>query len=329
MLEPIVALLGEQLLRAELRRDQTEALLRHLVSQPVGVQRPRAQAAALGLALPDAYWPAVVAWHDGLPSPTELDGIVRAARRLVRGSAAVSVQDRLVLLHPAGAPAADVLGWVERVVALAQATAPARDVRAVAADHQVALGDLRDQVTRLARLCAHGAPAPRVTRARQHALEGLLSESVDPAEARRFVDDLLGALIAWDREHRSDLRRVLEAALDFPRHDLAAQRCFMHRNTFRHRLQRARDLLGEDLDDPQTRLAVHVALKLHRVAAGSDPARSDAASPRRERGSGPAGGDAASPRREPGSGPAGGDGASPRRKPRLGRATGADRLSAP
>jgi DNA-binding PucR family transcriptional regulator len=106
-----------------------------------------------------------------------------------------------------------------------------------------------------------------VTRARQHVLEDLLGGSVAPAEARRFVDDLLGTLIAWDHDHHSDLARVLEAALDHPRHDVAAQRCFMHRNTFRHRLQKARDLVGDDLSDPETRLAVHVALKLRQVAA--------------------------------------------------------------
>jgi DNA-binding PucR family transcriptional regulator len=41
----------------------------------------------------------------------------------------------------------------------------------------------------------------------------------------------------------------------------------MHRNTFRHRLGKARELLGDDLTDPKTRLAVHVALKLRRTPA--------------------------------------------------------------
>jgi DNA-binding PucR family transcriptional regulator len=131
----------------------------------------------------------------------------------------------------------------------------------------LALRDLREQVARLARLCDRAGPAPPVTRARQHALEDLLSESVAAAEAQRFVDDLLGAVIAWDHEHHSDLIRVLEAALDHSRHDVAAQRCFMHRNTFRHRLGKVRDLLGDDLTDPDTRLAVHVALKLRRATA--------------------------------------------------------------
>jgi DNA-binding PucR family transcriptional regulator len=54
-----------------------------------------------------------------------------------------------------------------------------------------------------------------------------------------------------------------------PRHDVAAARCFMHRNTFRHRFRDATKILGDNLDDPDVRLAVHVALKLRRVLAAS------------------------------------------------------------
>src|SRR3954447_9602494 len=92
LLDPIVALLGEQLLRRGLRRDETEAFMRRLVSEPVGVQSARDEAAALGLALPDAYWPAVLAWDDGVPTPAELDGVGRAARRRVPGSLAVALR---------------------------------------------------------------------------------------------------------------------------------------------------------------------------------------------------------------------------------------------
>src|SRR4051812_32898623 len=111
LLDPIVALLGEQLLRRGLRRDEGEAFTRRLVSEPVGVQSARAEAAVLGLALRDAYWPAVVGWDDGVPTPAELNGIARAAQRRVAGSLAVALHGRMVLLHPPGACASDVMGW--------------------------------------------------------------------------------------------------------------------------------------------------------------------------------------------------------------------------
>jgi hypothetical protein len=290
LLDVIVALLGEQLLRAGLRRDQTAALLRRLLSEPgMGAERARGEAAAIGLTLPDTSWAAVVAWRAGAPDPAPLDAIDREARRLAPGSLTATVGGRLVLLHPAGEPAADVAAWVERVVARARILAPCADARAVAGDEPVALGELGGHVTRLVRLCGcvmRSEPPRTVVRARRYALEGLLRDSVAPAQARVFVDDLLGALIAWDRDHRADLLRVLEAALDNPRHDLAAQRCFMHRNTFRHRLHKAHEVLGDDLADAEMRLAVHVALKLRRATAGaprggSAAGRRTAAAPRR------------------------------------------------
>ena len=194
--------------------DETEAFIRRLVSEPVGVQNARAEATALGLAQPDDYWPALVGWDDGVPTPAELDGIGRAAQRRVHGSLAVALHGHMVPPYPPGACASDVVGWMEQVVSVARATVPALAARAVAADQEVAVHELREQVARLARLCARRGSGPPVTRARQHALEDLLSESVAPAEARRFVDDLLGPLIAWDHQHHSDLLRVLEAALD-------------------------------------------------------------------------------------------------------------------
>jgi PucR C-terminal helix-turn-helix domain len=110
---------------------------------------------------------------------------------------------------------------------------------------------------------------------RQFGLERLLSGSLEEDRARAFVDEQLGRLLAWDERYRSGLLVVLEAALDFPRRDEAAGRCSMHRNTFRQRLRQAETLLGGDLDDPEARLAIHVALKLRRVLApdGGNPRR--------------------------------------------------------
>ena len=101
--------------------------------------------------------------------------------------------------------------------------------------------------------------------ARQYGLDRLLLHGVRYHEAQAFVLDQIGALLAWDGEHHGDLLTVLEAALDYPRHEQAAQRCYMHRNTFRHRLRMATEVLGHDLEDPDVRLATHVALKLRRM----------------------------------------------------------------
>ena len=53
----------------------------------------------------------------------------------------------------------------------------------------------------------------------------------------------------------------------------------MHRNTFRHRLHQTAEVLGATLDDPDERLAVHVALKLQRLLAALDERAAAAAPP--------------------------------------------------
>jgi DNA-binding PucR family transcriptional regulator len=142
---------------------------------------------------------------------------------------------------------------------------------AIAADAAVPVCEVGAEVARLSRLWRFGPQAGErdpVSPARRFALYGLLRDGLPDADAQRFVRERLGPLIDWDRAHRTDLLRVLEAALDHRRHEDAADCCFMHRNTFRHRLRQATDLLGDDLAHPDARLAVHIALKLrHAVDA--------------------------------------------------------------
>jgi sugar diacid utilization regulator len=196
-----------------------------------------------------------------MPASAGLERIHRDAASLADGGLTVMLGSRMVLLHPG----ADPFSWFERVVERVRAAAPSSRAQAIAAKETVVLGGLSAEVARLDGLCrsARRADTDRpVVSAHQYALDQLLRQALATAEAQRFVEDRLGALIAWDREHGSDLLRVLEAALDFPRHDQAASRCFMHRNTFRHRLRIATAVLGDGLEDPDARLAVHVALKL-------------------------------------------------------------------
>jgi DNA-binding PucR family transcriptional regulator len=185
---------------------------------------------------------------------------------------------RIVLLHPrraAGGGDARPLDWMRELVRRARELAPSFPAQAIVGEAAVELGAVSVGVAELDALRRLG---PRVegerlvVSAREYALERLLWDNLDGSAARRFVDGQLGPLIDWDREHRTDLLSVLEAELDFPRHDQAARSCFMHRNTFRHRVQQAREALGDTLEDPDVRLAVHVALKLRRLLAAPAPA---------------------------------------------------------
>jgi PucR C-terminal helix-turn-helix domain len=283
LLDLVVALVGEQLVRAALRRRESAAFLRRLVSKPgMGRERAREEASVVGLALADNYWPAVLSWGPTTPGSDAVERVSREAMRLAGGGQTVAVKEHIVLLHPGDGRPATVMAWLEQVVAHARSAVPSSHPQVVTAEAPVALAEIGARVAQLRRLSGYGprteAGGP-VVQARHYALERLLGDAVAPADARAFVRDLLGGLIAWDRDHRSNLLRVLEAALDCPRHDQAARRCYMHRNTFRLRLRKALLVLGDDLEDPDIRLAIHVALKLRWVTASATTSCSPDARP--------------------------------------------------
>jgi sugar diacid utilization regulator len=270
LLELLATLLGEQLKRAALLRTQRMAFVRRLVSDTrMDGARARHEAPALGLGLAAAYWPAVLAWRSPAPAPDLVEAVDREVSRLVsRGLTAILDAQMIVLLHPCDDGASSPFEWFEQAVRRARSASPASHAQAIAAEGPVELDELSAHIANLACLrgfvaCAkHDQP---VVSARHYALDRLLGENVATPTARSFVRDRVGLLITWDQEHHTDLLDVLEAALDFPRHDQAASRCFMHRNTFRRRLRQATQVLGDSLEDADVRLAVHVALKLRRA----------------------------------------------------------------
>ena len=274
VLAVLPALLADQLRRAALIRIQRAAFVRRLVGDPpLPPHRARHEAAELGIRLAPAYWPAILCWRSGAAAPETLERVEREARRLTEGGLTTLLNGHLALLHPDSDAAPE---WFRQVAALARARAPASRAHAIAAAGPAGLGELSTQIAGLGRFHRFGPRSDGdqpLTWARDYALDGLLDGRVEPAAAIDFVEQQLGPLIEWDREHGTDLLGVLEAALDFPRHDRAAQRCFMHRNTFRHRLRQATELLGERMEGADARLAVHVALKLRRLADGHPSGR--------------------------------------------------------
>ncbi|HEV2074323.1 MAG TPA: helix-turn-helix domain-containing protein [Thermomicrobiales bacterium] len=82
-------------------------------------------------------------------------------------------------------------------------------------------------------------------------------------ELRAFQDEALGSLVSYDRVHRSNLTQTLEAffaANCSPKE--AASILDVHRNTVLYRLDRISEITGLQLDDPDTRLRLHLALHI-------------------------------------------------------------------
>ncbi|NLD73734.1 MAG: hypothetical protein GX649_13595, partial [Chloroflexi bacterium] len=94
----------------------------------------------------------------------------------------------------------------------------------------------------------------------------LLAGLRDQEELRRFHEETLGGLARYDEENRTELLHTLEV---FFRENANASRTaralYVHRNTLAYRLQRIAEITGASLDDPQARLALQLALLIHRL----------------------------------------------------------------
>ncbi|NMO89343.1 CdaR family transcriptional regulator [Actinomycetospora sp. TBRC 11914] len=86
-------------------------------------------------------------------------------------------------------------------------------------------------------------------------------------EARAFVEDWLGSLLAYDARRQTGLVHTLGVYLDRGGdYDATAAALHIHRSTLRYRLQRIRELSGHDLANADTRLNLHAAVRAAVVA---------------------------------------------------------------
>jgi sugar diacid utilization regulator len=90
----------------------------------------------------------------------------------------------------------------------------------------------------------------------------ILDTSDGGVELARYLETWLGALLAHDRAHHSDLVHTLTEYLDSGgNYDRTAEALTIHRSTLRYRLGRIRDVSGRDLADPECRLNLHIAVR--------------------------------------------------------------------
>ena len=85
-------------------------------------------------------------------------------------------------------------------------------------------------------------------------------------ELTAFCNETLGALIKYDTAHNSSLIQTLAAY--FAHHgnlSQTAEAIYIHRNTLQYRMDRIAEISGFDLDNPETRLAVQLAIKAYRL----------------------------------------------------------------
>ena len=83
----------------------------------------------------------------------------------------------------------------------------------------------------------------------------------DAGARAAFIDDLFGALRS-KKGHETLERALLALAKSGFNHKKTAEQLKIHLNTLRYRLSHAADLLGLNLDDPETRFRLQLAVRL-------------------------------------------------------------------
>ncbi|HET6318967.1 MAG TPA: helix-turn-helix domain-containing protein, partial [Chloroflexota bacterium] len=99
----------------------------------------------------------------------------------------------------------------------------------------------------------------------------LIFHLADNPELRAFQRDVLGPLEISDTTRRSEFVRTLDAFLRAGgNHMRAARDLNVHRNTLIYRLERIQELLGgANLEDPEMRLNLQLALKIRAALGGN------------------------------------------------------------
>jgi|WetSurMetagenome_2_1015567.scaffolds.fasta_scaffold00853_11 PucR family transcriptional regulator, purine catabolism regulatory protein len=91
----------------------------------------------------------------------------------------------------------------------------------------------------------------------------LLSIGID--ELKSFYRESVGDLEEYDREHGGELSHTLGEILKYPTLAETAKALHVHRNTLLYRIQRIQEITNMNLDDGETRLTFHLALKAQDV----------------------------------------------------------------
>ena len=90
----------------------------------------------------------------------------------------------------------------------------------------------------------------------------LLSCMANCRKAGSYGREPVEKIVTYDGLHGGNLFATLEAFLDsYGKRKQAASRLRIHPNTLDYRIQKVRELTGLDLDDPNTRLVVHIWVK--------------------------------------------------------------------
>ena len=100
----------------------------------------------------------------------------------------------------------------------------------------------------------------------------LLPYMSDPGELRRFYDETVRPLVAYDEQYETDLLGTLSTFLECDANvNATASRLITHRHTVRYRFERVRELTGLDVSSTDGREKLSLGLKAMRVLGIAPP----------------------------------------------------------
>jgi sugar diacid utilization regulator/putative methionine-R-sulfoxide reductase with GAF domain len=258
-----------------LRGDLVEELLAGGLDE-AEAERLARQAERLGHRLPRRAW-VVVLEPDDAASEAEMAvrgrqdrlhaALADLARRRLGGALTLTrSSSAVVLLSEEAAPD---LAVAERLAGQLHAAAvPLLRPGTVSAG----IGNLAESVAELARshqearqalrLARRGGMRGKITSYRSLGAFRLLLEVQSPEALRRFVGEVLGPLLKYAESRETPLLETLEAlaAARWVRR-AAARDLGIHVNSMSYRLERIETISGLKLDDPETRVAIAIALR--------------------------------------------------------------------
>lgn len=232
-------------------------------------QQLRRDAALLGL---DLSAPAVVlrvAEHgDAGTAGTDPEQVVRAVGRAAAeqlGRAVVAVHERaVVLVANAEGAASAVRAGMQRLVALASSRL-ARTPLCAGLGRPCAHLEEYAEAHRQAAVALQVAleqPDPRLVACDELGIYGLLASAAPCRSLHEFVAQTLGTLMEADAHSSCDYVNTLSVFLSCDRNlERTARALYVHVNTVRYRLARAREISGLDLRDVETRFRVELAVR--------------------------------------------------------------------
>ena len=264
-----------------LRGDLVEELLAGGLDS-AEAQRLAAQAERLGHRLPARAWALVVEPDDAVSEaemsargrPDRLHAaLADLARRRLGGALTLTrSSSAVVVLSEEAAPD---LAAAERLAGqIHAAVAPLVRPGTVS----VGIGNLAESVVELARshqearqalrLARRGGIRGRITSYRSLGAFRLLLEVQSPEALKRFVGEVLGSLLKYAESRETPLLETLEAlaAARWVRR-AAARDLGIHVNSMSYRLERIESISGLKLDDPETRVAIAIALRARGMLA--------------------------------------------------------------